>query len=84
MEFACFPISPTWPRHLTRIAVLMVVVQVVLETEITNKGALALYERLDFIRDKRLHAYYMNGVDAFRLKLWLTPSPEAQVQPLMS
>jgi len=45
---------------------------VVLETEITNKGALALYEKLDFVREKRLHKYYLNGVDAFRLKLWLS------------
>lgn len=36
--------------------------QVVLETEVTNKGALYLYEQLDFVRDKRLRAYYMNGV----------------------
>jgi peptide alpha-N-acetyltransferase len=48
---------------------------VVLETEVTNKGALALYERLDFVRAKRLHRYYLNGVDAIRLKLWLTPPP---------
>jgi len=51
---------------------------VVLETELTNTGALALYEKLDFVRDKRLMRYYLNGVDAFRLKLWLTtvaPSP---------
>mmetsp|Transcript_26205 Transcript_26205/g.41441 ORF Transcript_26205/g.41441 Transcript_26205/m.41441 type:complete len:86 (-) Transcript_26205:117-374(-) len=49
---------------------------VVLETEITNKGALSLYANLGFVRDKRLHKYYMNGVDAFRKKLWLTsPSP---------
>ncbi len=47
--------------------------QVVLETEITNKGALGLYAKLGFRRDKRLHKYYMNGVDAFRNKLWLTP-----------
>lgn len=45
--------------------------EVVLETEITNKAALALYENLGFIKDKRLHRYYMNGVDAFRLKLFL-------------
>lgn len=25
------------------------------------------------IADKRLFRYYLNGVDAFRLKLWLTP-----------
>lgn len=29
--------------------------EVVLEAEVTNKGALKLYENLGFIRDKRLH-----------------------------
>lgn len=45
-----------------------------LEAEVTNKGALALYGRLGFIRSKRLFRYYLNGVDAFRLKL-LFPQP---------
>lgn len=45
--------------------------EVVLETELTNHGALRLYENLGFVRDKRLHKYYLNGGDAFRLKLWL-------------
>lgn len=45
--------------------------EVVLETEITNVGALRLYENLGFVRDKRLFKYYLNGVDALRLKLWL-------------
>lgn len=45
--------------------------EVVLETEITNKPALKLYEALGFVRDKRLFRYYLNGVDALRLKLWL-------------
>ncbi|XP_061718067.1 N-alpha-acetyltransferase 30 [Cydia pomonella] len=45
--------------------------EVVLETEITNKPALMLYENLGFVRDKRLFRYYLNGVDALRLKLWL-------------
>lgn len=45
--------------------------QVVLETEITNRPALRLYENLGFVRDKRLFRYYLNGVDALRLKLWL-------------
>jgi len=45
--------------------------EVVLETEITNSGALALYHQLGFIKDKRLNRYYMNGVDAFRLKLFM-------------
>ncbi|XP_054154083.1 N-alpha-acetyltransferase 30-like [Oppia nitens] len=45
--------------------------EVVLETEVTNKSALKLYENLGFVRDKRLFRYYLNGVDALRLKLWL-------------
>lgn len=45
--------------------------EVVLETEVTNTAALMLYERLGFLRDKRLFRYYLNGVDALRLKLWL-------------
>lgn len=31
--------------------------EVVLEAEVTNTGALALYQNLGFIRDKRLHRY---------------------------
>ena len=31
--------------------------EVVLEAEVTNLGALALYQNLGFIRDKRLHRY---------------------------
>lgn len=45
--------------------------EVVLETEVTNKSAMRLYENLGFVRDKRLFRYYLNDVDAFRLKLWL-------------
>eukprot|EP00884_Botryococcus_braunii_P015734 jgi/Botrbrau1/2844/Bobra.0125s0049.1 len=45
--------------------------EVVLEAEVTNKGALRLYENLGFLRDKRLSRYYLNGADAFRLKLLL-------------
>ena len=45
--------------------------EIVLETEITNSLALRLYENLGFVRDKRLFRYYLNGVDALRLKLWL-------------
>ena len=44
--------------------------EVVLETEMTDVPALTLYENLGFVRDKRLFRYYLNGVDAFRLKLW--------------
>ncbi|GBG64891.1 hypothetical protein CBR_g48357 [Chara braunii] len=53
--------------------------EVALEAEVTNKAALALYENLGFIKAKRLHRYYLNGVDAFRLKL-LFPYSGAQQQ----
>lgn len=49
--------------------------EVALEAEVTNKGALRLYEKLGFIRDKRLEKYYLNGNDAFRLKLRLKSLP---------
>lgn len=45
--------------------------EIVLEAEATNKGALALYEKLGFVRDEKLTRYYLNGNDAFRLKLWI-------------
>ncbi|KAD7478733.1 hypothetical protein R6Q59_005506 [Mikania micrantha] len=60
--------------------------EVTLEAEVTNKGALALYGRLGFIRAKRLFRYYLNGVDAFRLKLLFplnelpTSHPQARSQ----
>ncbi|PJF18083.1 hypothetical protein PSACC_02105 [Paramicrosporidium saccamoebae] len=44
--------------------------EIVLETEVTNLTALKLYAKLGFIREKRLPNYYLNGSDAFRLKLW--------------
>ena len=51
--------------------------EVVLEAEVCNTGALMLYQALGFVRDKRLSRYYLNGVDAYRLKL-LLPLTEAQ------
>ena len=32
--------------------------EVVLEAEVSNSGALTLYQNLGFIRDKRLHRYH--------------------------
>ncbi|KAK8673378.1 hypothetical protein V6N13_111719 [Hibiscus sabdariffa] len=55
--------------------------EVTLEAEVTNKGALALYGRLGFIRAKRLFHYYLNGVDAFRLKLLFPPPPRQELSP---
>ncbi|KAG4304580.1 hypothetical protein PORY_001973 [Pneumocystis oryctolagi] len=43
--------------------------EVVLETEVTNKEAIILYENFGFIRDKRLHRYYLNISDAYRFIL---------------
>ena len=50
--------------------------EVALEAEVTNAGALHLYERQGFAREERMFKYYLNGVDAFRLKLWLAPGEE--------
>lgn len=43
--------------------------EVVLETEETNLSAMRLYERLGFLRSKKLHRYYLNGNSAYRLVL---------------
>ena len=59
--------------------------EIVLETEVTNKASLKLYERLGFLRSKRLHRYYLNGNAAFRLILYMkegtalkrAPGPDA-------
>ncbi|KAH9465010.1 hypothetical protein Pst134EB_004502 [Puccinia striiformis f. sp. tritici] len=41
--------------------------EIVLETEFDNSSALAFYQTLGFIREKRLFAFYLNYKDAFRL-----------------
>jgi len=45
--------------------------EIVLETEETNIPAMRLYERLGFLRSKKLHRYYLNGNSAYRLVLLL-------------
>ncbi|KAK3690036.1 N-terminal acetyltransferase C complex catalytic subunit MAK3 [Podospora appendiculata] len=45
--------------------------EVVLETEESNTPAMRLYERLGFLRSKKLHRYYLNGSSAYRLVLSL-------------
>ncbi|KAL8406946.1 hypothetical protein RB596_005438 [Gaeumannomyces avenae] len=45
--------------------------EVVLETEESNAPAMRLYERLGFMRSKKLHRYYLNGSSAYRLVLLL-------------
>lgn len=43
--------------------------EIMLETEVVNSAALHLYELFGFLRMKRMHRYYLNGGDAFRLIL---------------
>jgi peptide alpha-N-acetyltransferase len=50
--------------------------EVVLETEEDNVAAMRLYERLGFLRSKKLHRYYLNGSSAYRLVLALKGSDE--------
>lgn len=41
-----------------------------LDAEWDNKPALSLYESLGFVRTKKLYRYYLNGNQAYRLKIW--------------
>ncbi|KAF9085309.1 N-alpha-acetyltransferase 30A [Mortierella sp. AD031] len=54
--------------------------EIVLETEYTNQSAMSLYQQMGFIKDKRLYRYYLNGVDAFRLKLLCKPELQPQAR----
>lgn len=56
--------------------------EIVLETEETNIPAMRLYERLGFLRSKKLHRYYLNGNSAYRLVLLLRSiDPDASPDP---
>jgi ribosomal protein S18 acetylase RimI-like enzyme len=50
--------------------------EVVLETEEDNIASLRLYGKLQFLRTKHLHRYYLNGKGAFRLVLPLRSPQE--------
>ncbi|KAI0597146.1 acyl-CoA N-acyltransferase [Biscogniauxia sp. FL1348] len=52
--------------------------EIVLETEETNLPAMRLYERLGFLRSKKLHRYYLNGNSAYRLVLLLKSSTSSE------
>jgi peptide alpha-N-acetyltransferase len=43
--------------------------QVSLEVEYNNAAALRLYSNLGFFRTKLLAKYYLNGSDAYRMRL---------------
>ncbi|ODV81702.1 acyl-CoA N-acyltransferase [Suhomyces tanzawaensis NRRL Y-17324] len=53
--------------------------EIMLETEVINKGALRLYESLGFLRTKRLYRYYLNTHDAYRLILPLTAKATTRI-----
>lgn len=55
--------------------------QIALETEFDNAPALALYTSLGFVPEKRLHRFYLNGKDAFRLVLPLALAEDAVSAP---
>lgn len=57
--------------------VMLRIMQIALETEVTNTAAMKLYERLGFLRSKRLHRYYLNGNSAFRFMLLIKENPAA-------
>lgn len=65
VEEVCYNLAS---RQVARVFSL-IPTQIVLETEFDNSAALALYESLGFIREKRLYRFYLNGKDAFRLVL---------------
>lgn len=58
--------------------------EVGLEAEATNVGALGLYEKLGFVRDDKLGRYYLNGGDAFRLRLWVDRLQQEQEEEAKS
>lgn len=43
--------------------------EIMLEAEVVNGAAIALYEKFGFVRSKRLYRYYLNQHDAYRLIL---------------
>ncbi|KAH9985914.1 acyl-CoA N-acyltransferase [Russula vinacea] len=51
--------------------------EIALETEFDNAPALGLYTSLGFVPEKRLHRFYLNGKDAFRLVLPLSGAEDA-------
>ncbi|KAL8744010.1 MAG: hypothetical protein Q9190_003695 [Brigantiaea leucoxantha] len=53
--------------------------EIALETEVTNTAAMKLYERLGFLKSKRLHRYYLNGNSAFRFVLFIKEPPLARL-----
>lgn len=76
---AMLAVRPSWRGHrlgqrLVKISVEVMkklkASEVVLETPIHNERAIKLYTDMGFAKTKFLTRYYLDGSDAFRLKLW--------------
>jgi len=67
-------IGSTLVRLVMRAALHRGVDMITIETEVTNTAALNLYQRLGFVRSKKMIKYYLNGNDAYLLKFWLKPA----------
>lgn len=61
------------PGNVTIDCLLAHIMKIALETEVDNIPSLRIYEKLGFLRTKRLFRYYLNGNTAFRLVLYLKP-----------
>lgn len=46
--------------------------EILLETEVHNKAAIALYESFGFLKTNKLHHYYLNQTSAYQLILPIT------------
>ncbi len=52
--------------------------EVILEVEAVNVKALNLYGKLGFMRDEKLCRYYLNGSDAYRMRLLMDKNLQAK------
>jgi peptide alpha-N-acetyltransferase len=78
---AMLAVRKEWRGHklgqrLVKITVEMMkkkkVSEVVLETPVSNEKALKLYTDMGFAKTKFLIRFYLDGADAYRLKLWFS------------
>ncbi|TKR60584.1 hypothetical protein L596_027811 [Steinernema carpocapsae] len=70
-EYRCQGIASSLVAHACNMMKAYNCNEVSLETEVTNENALRLYSKFGFIREQRMKNYYLNGIDAFKLKLTL-------------
>ncbi|KAF8486876.1 acyl-CoA N-acyltransferase [Russula ochroleuca] len=74
-------IASTLVRHSISVMQASGAQEIALETEFDNTPALGLYTSLGFVPEKRLHRFYLNGKDAFRLVLPLSGAEDAAAVP---